>query len=62
MTATLTEPIAAFTQGKSYVNVFASQDDLGRAAATQAADVISRRDRQRGRAASSSARATRRTA
>jgi glucosamine-6-phosphate deaminase len=49
-TTTLTEPIAAFNQGKSYVMVFSSQDDLGRAAATQAADVIGNAIEQRGKA------------
>src|SRR5678815_2050516 len=40
MDATLVEPLAGFQKGKAWVVIFANQDDLGRAAATQAAGVI----------------------
>ena len=50
MDATLVEPVAGFNVGKAWVVIFASPDDLGRAAATQAAGVIASAIRERGRA------------
>jgi len=50
MDATLVEPLAGFQQGNAWVVIFANQDDLGRAAATQAAGVISGAIRKQGRA------------
>jgi glucosamine-6-phosphate deaminase len=50
MNETLVEPVAGFEAGKAWVVVFDSPDDLGRAAATQAAGVIADAIRQRGRA------------
>jgi glucosamine-6-phosphate deaminase len=47
---TLVEPRVGFEQGNAWVVVFDSQDDLGRAAATQAAGVITDAVRHRGRA------------
>ena len=50
MDATLIEPLAGFQQGNAWVVIFANPDDLGRAAATQAASVINNAIQQRGRA------------
>ena len=50
MSSDLVKPTLEFTRGKARVIIFESQDDLGRAAATQAGKIIADAIRQRGRA------------
>ena len=50
MEGTLIDPVANFARDNAWIVVFASQDDLARAAASEAAQIIARAIRQNGRA------------